>query len=45
MRLNKKKILLIGSNGFFGKNFYNKLKTTFILKKANRKTNIFKLNF
>lgn len=45
MRLNKKKILLIGSNGFFGKNFYNKFKTIFIIKKANRKTNIFKLNF
>ena len=43
--MSKKKILLIGSNGFFGKNFYQKLKSKFDVKRANRKTNIFKLNF
>ncbi len=43
--MNKKKILLIGSNGFFGRNFYNVLKKNFYVKRANRKTKIFKLDF
>jgi len=41
----KKKIILIGANGFFGINIYNFFKKEFIIKKVFRKTKLKKINF
>ena len=41
----KKKIILIGSNGFFGKNIINFFKKKYIIKKINREDSINKINF
>ena len=41
----KKKIILIGSNGFFGKNIINFFKKKYIIKKIYRRDSIQKINF
>jgi nucleoside-diphosphate-sugar epimerase len=41
----KKKIVLIGSNGFFGKNIINFFEKKYIIKKIYRKDSIKKINF
>lgn len=41
----KKKIILLGSKGFFGINIYNYFKKDFNIKKVHRKTNLEKINF
>ena len=41
----KQKIVLIGSNGFFGKNIISFFKRKYSIKKINRKNSIKKINF
>ena len=41
----KKRIILFGANGFFGKNIINFFKDQYKLKKIFRKDNLDKINF